>query len=184
MIEIIRKHRIKFFAIMFAKLFKVYAGHLHSFAPCFFTKISKATYEPRNDKTNKMTVRPAKTQISLGIRPVWSESSLCVQRPKLSSCGQRRLWSDWTDAQADLSLRWANTHFVGFVMSRLIYNICSHSLWTFSYFSALGFQNNKAPTCFDHLLLSRQQQWFTVGTLFHTLPRSGINISPLATEYT
>ena len=34
-------------------------------------------YEPPNDKTNKMTGRPAKTQISLGIRPVWSESSLC-----------------------------------------------------------------------------------------------------------
>ena len=27
-------------------------------------------YEPRHDKTNKMAVRPAKTQISLGIRPV------------------------------------------------------------------------------------------------------------------
>ena len=26
-----------------------------------------------------MTVRPAKTQISLGIRPVWSESLLCAQ---------------------------------------------------------------------------------------------------------
>ena len=26
-----------------------------------------------------MNVRPAKTQISLGIRPVWSESSLCAQ---------------------------------------------------------------------------------------------------------
>ena len=31
------------------------------------------------DKTNKVAVRPAKTQISLGIRPVWSESSLCAQ---------------------------------------------------------------------------------------------------------
>ena len=39
--------------------------------------------------------------------------------PKLSSCGQRRLWSDWADAQADL--RWAHTHFVIFIMSRLIY---------------------------------------------------------------
>ena len=37
---------------------------------------------------------------------------------------QRRLWSDWADAQADLSLRWAHTHFVGFVMSRLIW-FCS-----------------------------------------------------------
>ena len=33
---------------------------------------------------------------------------------------QWRLWSDWADAQADLSLRWAHSHFVGFVMSRLI----------------------------------------------------------------
>ena len=34
---------------------------------------------------------------------------------------QWRLWSDWADAQADLSLRWAHTHFVGFVMRRLNY---------------------------------------------------------------
>ena len=30
-------------------------------------------------KPTKWCVRPAKTQISLGIRPVWSESSLCTQ---------------------------------------------------------------------------------------------------------
>ena len=29
--------------------------------------------------------------------------------PKLSSYGQQRLWSDWADAQADLSLRWAHS---------------------------------------------------------------------------
>ena len=39
----------------------------------------KRTFEPWHDKTNKVTVRPPKTQISLGIRPVWSESSLCGQ---------------------------------------------------------------------------------------------------------
>ena len=33
-------------------------------------------YEPWHDKTDKMSVHPAKTQISLGIRPVWSESSM------------------------------------------------------------------------------------------------------------
>ena len=33
----------------------------------------------------------------------------------------RRLWSNWVDAQADLSLHWAYSHFVGYVMSRLIY---------------------------------------------------------------
>ena len=36
-------------------------------------------YEPPHDKTNKRTVHPAKTRISLGIHPVWSESSLCTQ---------------------------------------------------------------------------------------------------------
>ena len=34
---------------------------------------------------------------------------------------QRRLWSDWADAQADLSLRWAHSHFVGFVTRRLMW---------------------------------------------------------------
>ena len=36
---------------------------------------------------------------------------------------QQRLWSDWADAQADLSLHWAHSNFVGFVMSWLIYQI-------------------------------------------------------------
>ena len=35
---------------------------------------------PQHNKTNKMSVRPAKTQISLGIRPVCSESSLSAWR--------------------------------------------------------------------------------------------------------
>ena len=37
-------------------------------------------FEPRHDKTNEVTVRPAKTLMSLGIRAVWSASSLCAQR--------------------------------------------------------------------------------------------------------
>ena len=41
--------------------------------------IKDCKYEPPHDKTNKMTMRPANTQISLGICPVWSESSLCAQ---------------------------------------------------------------------------------------------------------
>ena len=48
--------------------------------PCYNKTIHVLrNYEPPHDKNNKMTVRPAKTQISLDIRPVWSESSLCVQ---------------------------------------------------------------------------------------------------------
>ena len=43
---------------------------------CFDSRL----YEPPRDKTNKVSVRLAKTQISLGIRPVWSESSLSAWR--------------------------------------------------------------------------------------------------------
>ena len=35
---------------------------------------------------------------------------------------QQRLWSDWADAQADLSLPWVHILFVSFVMLRLIWN--------------------------------------------------------------
>ena len=35
--------------------------------------------ESAHDKTNKMDVSPAKTRISLGISPVWSESLFCAQ---------------------------------------------------------------------------------------------------------
>ena len=70
-----------------------------------------------------MSVRPAKTQITLGIHPVWSESSLCTQwvakDPSFFHADSED-WSDWDDAQADLSLRWVHTHFVGFVMMWLI----------------------------------------------------------------
>ena len=73
-------------------------------------------YEPRHDKTNKMSVRPVKTPISLGIRPVWSESSLCApwvaKGASFFSCGQRRLirvggCPGWSESSLDAhSLCW------------------------------------------------------------------------------
>ena len=36
---------------------------------------------------------------------------------------QWRLWLDWANAKADPSLRWVHSHFVGFVMSWLIYGL-------------------------------------------------------------
>ena len=82
----------------------------------------KTANEPSRDKTNNVVVRPAKTQISLGIRPVWSVFAVRMKKAWVLSypvSAQRRLWSAWADAQADLSLRWTHTHFVGFVTRRL-----------------------------------------------------------------
>ena len=48
---------------------------------------------------------------AIGMKKAWVLSYLFS--------AQGRLWSDWADAKADLSLRWAHNHFVGFVMRRL-----------------------------------------------------------------
>ena len=74
-------------------------------------------YEPPHDKTNKISVRPAKSQISLGICPVWSESSPGAQwvgKDPSFLHADRKDWSDWADDQADLSLRWAHMPFCWF----------------------------------------------------------------------
>ena len=60
-------------------------------------------------KPTKWHERPAKTQINMGILPVWSEFSLSHGGSLDSTLSytvsaQRRLWSDWASAQADLSL--------------------------------------------------------------------------------
>ena len=43
------------------------------------TQIFAKINDLRHDKTNQMSVRPATTQVSLGIRPVLSVSSLLAQ---------------------------------------------------------------------------------------------------------
>ena len=61
-----------------------------------------------------MTVRPAKTQISPGILPVWSESSLYTQWVAKDPSFLHADSESWADAQADLSLRWAHMPFFWF----------------------------------------------------------------------
>ena len=70
--------------------------------------------ESEHDKTTKWSVRPAKTQISLGIRPVWSESSLSAWRNlgSLASYWARMRRLNWVFAGR-------TCNFVGFVVLRL-----------------------------------------------------------------
>ena len=56
-----------------------FPDHAHSVQYILAIKMTRI-YKPPHEKSNKMTVRPAKTQLSLGIRPVWSESSLSAWR--------------------------------------------------------------------------------------------------------
>ena len=45
---------------------------------------------------------------------VFTVRSIGSERSNVSSCEQRRLWSDWADDQADLSLRWVHMPFCWF----------------------------------------------------------------------
>ena len=79
------------------------------------------------DKTNKLICVPSEDSDQHGHLPsltsvfavrmkkAWSLASHWVHSEDWSD------WSDWSDAQADLSLRWTQSHFVGFVMRRLNY---------------------------------------------------------------
>ena len=76
--------------------------------------------EPHHSKTNKMACVPSEDTDQPGHPP--SRIRVFAVRMKKAwvlsypLSAQRRLWSDWADAQADLSLCWAHSHFVGFVM--------------------------------------------------------------------
>ena len=91
------------------------------------------SFEPHCDKTNKMACVPSEESDQPGHPPslirvfsVRLKKAWVLSYP-LSTQG--RLWSDWADAQADLSLRCVHTHFVGSVMSRLTLKVegCSVS---------------------------------------------------------
>ena len=85
-------------------------------------------FEPCHEKTNKMACAPSEDSDQPGHPP--SLIRLFAVRMKkhwvlsYTLSAHRRLWTDCADAQTDHSLRWAHTHFVGFVMSWLN---CVHS---------------------------------------------------------
>ena len=113
--------------------------------PCF-------PFEPWHDKTNNLSdCAPSEDSDQPGHPPslirVFAVHMMKAWTLSYQLRAQRRLWSDWADAQADLNLRWAHSHFVGFVMSWLICfcfltrKLFSH-IWTFilAYRSVLIFQ--------------------------------------------
>ena len=88
--------------------------------------------EPQHYKTDKMIVRAAKTRISLGIRPVWSEFSPCAQ---FLANDRRFLHADSEDpGQTGRMPRliWVfagrKGHFFDFVVLRLIFKLIKNGL--------------------------------------------------------
>ena len=78
-----------------------------------------------HDKTSKIACVPSEDSDQPGHPPILIRV-IAVHMKKAwvlsyPFSAQWRLWSDWADAQADLSLCWAHSHFVGFIMKRLNY---------------------------------------------------------------
>ena len=131
-----------FFFFFFCR-FVCAPAHVHSLEPAsgqYYAPSSPYDTVHRSHlitKSTKWHVRPAKTQISLGIRPVWSESSLCaywVAKDPNFLHADSEDWSDWADAHADLSLRWAHMLLCCFIMRRLIARIrCKMYSLTYSW---------------------------------------------------
>ena len=91
-----------------------YMQYLHSFA----SQCQESIFEH---------VHPAEIQISLRMRAVWSESSPDkFWIAQVSSCEQRRLWSDHAGAQADLCLPLAHmSEDIFFINIVIIVVICA-----------------------------------------------------------
>ena len=89
------------------------------------------TFELPYDKTNKMACVPSEDSDQPGHQSLLSAWRNLGSLATHWAAKTLIKWSDWADAQADLSLRWAHRlilvfagricHFVGFVMRQLIY---------------------------------------------------------------
>ena len=126
----------------FFLIFTVYVCPLVQFHQVWLKNKSwNFIYEPPCNKTNKMAFAPSEDSDQpehppslIRVFAIHMKKAWVLSYP-LSA--QQRLWSDWTDAQADLSLRWAHSHFVGFVMRRLK---CNNLIRFGDFFSATQIQ--------------------------------------------
>ena len=91
------------------------------------SQVSVEPHSPKGPEHIKITTlyRCTGRRFRAATRPVWSESPHKKWVLSYPLSAQGRLLSDWAEAQADLSLRWAHSHFVGFVMRRSY--VYSHS---------------------------------------------------------
>ena len=85
--------------------------------PMGSTLVMRPTYELQHYKQNDMCAQRRSDQPGHppSLIRVFAVRTVGRWGPNVSSCGQRRLWSDWADVQAELSLRWvgAEVIFVG-----------------------------------------------------------------------
>ena len=134
--------RFNFISLMNTKTCIFTRGYRHSWKYCFWCPLDEIKFDlTLKKKTTKEThnkwatswqnqqcgCAPSQDSDQPGHPPsLIRVFAVRMKKPWVLSyllSAQRRLWSDWADAQADLSLRWAHSHIVGFVMRRLKYSL-------------------------------------------------------------
>ena len=141
------------------------------------------TTEPQHDKTKPTDrpVRPARTQISMGIRPVWSETSLCAQweakDPRFLRADSE-VWSDSGGCPGWSEYLLGARHFVGCVMLLLNYAFQVGPVKNDDFFDLkvhtdplhirnLNYQTVSMKVAFTQETFT--QNWFTLRNLFKKL---------------
>ena len=115
----------------------------------WFINISRLYMSRLMTKQTKWHVRPAKTQISLGIRPVWSESSLSAWR-KLGSFATHWAQSEDSDQTGRMPrLIWV---FAGRTVTLLVLS-CRGSYRVFFFFCAICSRSLETVQL-EHILLA------------------------------
>ena len=93
--------------------------------------------EPPHDKTNKMACAPGEDSDQPGHPPsLIRVFVVCLKKSWVLSCPlstQRRFWSDWAGAQANLSLRWAHMPFCWFCREVAQMPFWIHQVYSLSY---------------------------------------------------
>ena len=124
-------------------------------------------YEPSRDKTNKVACAPSEDSDQPGHPPslirVFAVSMKKAWVLSYPLSAQRRLWSDWADAQADLSLRWAHSHIVGFVTRRLLLSMFTVLLVV--NVSLIGFVFYTGYVCIKHVSITISVLCFDLAVL-------------------
>ena len=114
-------------------------------------------FESRHVKTNK-TSAPTEDSDQSGHLPslirVFAVHMMKAWVLSYPLSTQQILWLDWADAQADLSLHWAQSHFVGFVMLWLILVISGQQRMT----TSMKALRNEVPLRFGQTFISNKIQ--------------------------
>ena len=135
--------------------------------------------EPPHDKINKITCAPSEDSgQSEHIPAVWSVFTVRMKKALVLSyplSTQRRLWSDWADAPADLSLRWAHRPFCWFCHSAAhvwlwlslalswistLKSLCLHQL-------SFGYQNKVIGYNTTSYWMAKKHDNRQIGSLWH-----------------